>query len=337
MMMTAARPGTTTQSVVVRDLTVSVATAQGRFNVIESVGFSIAPGEMIGLVGESGSGKSVTGSAICRLLPPVMRQESGEVWLDGENLSELSEREMRRRRGSLVSVIPQDPMTSLDPSFTIGHQIMNVLRAHGYSRREAKARALETLHLVRIADPERRFNQYPHQVSGGMRQRVLIAMAISCGPKLLIADEPTTALDATTQAQVLELLKSLGEELQMATIFTTHDLGVAREMCSRVVVMYAGQIVESGRLEEVFEAPRHPYSERLLASIPSPTRGLLSGGIPGRVPPVTAFPSGCRFSPRCEHALAGRCTDGENPLVEMADRNVRCVRIGELSLKGVYE
>jgi oligopeptide/dipeptide ABC transporter ATP-binding protein len=321
--------------VVVDNLTVSLAVGRNRFNVVEQVGFSIAPGEMLGLVGESGSGKSVTGAAICKLLPRVMKQESGQIRVAGIEISALSEREMARYRGSLVSVVPQDPTTSLDPCFTIGHQIMDVLRAHGRSRREAREQALEKLRQVRISDPERRFNQYPHEVSGGMRQRVLIAMAISCGPRLLIADECTTALDATTQAQILELLRSLSVELRMATIFTTHDLGVAREMCSRVAVMYAGQIIEFGDLATVFERPRHPYTERLLASVPSRAHGLLSRGIPGRVPPLVNLPAGCRFHPRCEHAVAGLCTQGAIAPVRVGNHMVRCVRQDELRLEGV--
>ena len=325
-------------STVVRDLTVSMSTTQGRVNVVEGVGFSIAPGEMLGLVGESGSGKSVTGAAICGLLPAAMRRESGEIRVAGVTLTDLTEREMASKRGSLVSMIPQDPMTSLDPAFTIGHQVVDVLRAHGYSRKEARTRALEMLRLVKLSDPEHRFHQYPHEISGGMRQRVLIAMAICCDPSLLIADEPTTALDATTQAQILDLLRYLNDELGMATILTTHDLAVARQMCSQVVVMYGGQIVESADLEDVFRAPSHPYTEKLLlASTPVDEHGVLSKGIPGQVSPVGKFPPGCRFHPRCEYAVPGRCDQEGVALVRDDDREVRCVRAAELQLRGIFD
>lgn len=323
---------------VVRDLTVSLSTPRGRVNVVEGVGFSIAPGEMLGLVGESGSGKSVTGAAICGLLPATMRRESGDIRVAGVTLTDLTEREMESMRGSLVSTIPQDPMTSLDPAFTIGHQVMDVLRAHGYSRNDARSRALEMLRLVKLSDPEHRFHQYPHEISGGMRQRVLIAMAICCEPSLLIADEPTTALDATIQAQILDLLRYLNEELGMATILTTHDLAVARQMCNRVVVMYGGQIMESGDLDDVFCDPAHPYTEKLLiASAPVDDRGELSKGIPGQISTAGELPPGCRFHPRCEYSVPGRCDNGSIALVRNRDREVRCVRAAELELRGIFD
>lgn len=323
--------------VVVEGLEVSIRGASNPIRVVEEVEFSIGRGEMLGLVGESGSGKSVTGGAISKLLPRALQQTAGSIVVDGIEISTLTERQMARLRGSLVSVIPQDPTTNLDPCYTLGHQIMDVLRAHGRSRREARDQALTALQQVRIPDPERRLDQYPHQVSGGMKQRVLIAMAICCGPKLLIADECTTALDATTQAQILDLLRTLSHELDMATIFTTHDLGVAREMCSRLAVMYAGQVVESGDLDTIFASPRHPYTEKLLSAIPSRLRKGLPGGIPGRVPQLSNLPSGCRFHPRCDHALEGTCTAGRISLKRKPERTLRCARDGELTLKGIYQ
>jgi oligopeptide/dipeptide ABC transporter ATP-binding protein len=251
-------------------------------------------------------------------------------------LLQLPESAMNSIRGNDIGVIFQDPMTSLDPAFTIGSQISAVLRRHTASNRQAaRRRAVELLGLVGIGDPARRVDQYPHQLSGGMRQRVMIAIAIACEPKLLIADEPTTALDATTQAQILELIKDLSQTLGMSTIITTHDLGVVAEVCDTVAVMYAGQIVEQGTTEQIFYSPQHPYTERLLRSLPRV--GVLDDikGIPGRPPTAGHYPAGCRFAARCEFT-AEDCTMKPIDLETLGDaRQARCVRVHNLSLPGV--
>ena len=312
----------------IRSLAVSIETA--RLPVVQDVSLTVAEGQILGLVGESGSGKTMTGLAAARLLPEVAHVEAGTVTVDGIEILGLSERQMRPLRGSLVSMIFQDPMSSLDPACTVGEHLMEVLAAHGAQRAELRRLAVEALAEVAIPAPEHRMGHYPHQLSGGMRQRVLIAMALACQPRLLIADEPTTALDATTQAQVLDLVRSLTRQRRMATILTTHDLGVVAELCDTVAVMYAGQIVETGDVASVFRRPRHPYTERLLAS----TRDVLAGTIPGRVPRPQEMPPGCRFQPRCGHALP-RCATQQVSL-EPADAGmVRCLRADELVLEGV--
>jgi peptide/nickel transport system ATP-binding protein len=306
--------------------------------VVTGASLTVARREIVGLVGESGSGKSLTSLAVARLLDPrVARVTGGSVTLFGRELLGLPEPAMRAVRGKEVGMIFQDPMTSLDPAFTTGYQLTSVLRRHtGLGRRAARLRALELLGLVGIADPRRRIDQYPHQLSGGMRQRVMIAMAIACEPKVLIADEPTTALDATTQAQILELIKTLAATMHMSTIITTHDLGVVAEVCDRVAVMYAGQIVEQADTEQLFYHPRHPYTERLLRSLPRVGAAQDLIGIPGQPPRAGNFPSGCRFAARCGYALTPECTATVPVLRSLeGDRAARCVRTADLELTGV--
>jgi oligopeptide/dipeptide ABC transporter ATP-binding protein len=302
--------------------------------VVEDVSFAVGAGEVVGLVGESGSGKTVTSLAIMRLIPsPPGRITAGRVDFDGRPLLDLSFREMRAVRGRELAMIFQDPMSSLNPAFTVGDQIAEAVRLHeGLSARAAHRRALEMLDHVGIPAARRRVRQYPHQFSGGMRQRVMIAMALACRPRLLIADEPTTALDVTVQAQILELLRELRREMGLSVIVVTHDLGVVADICDRVLVMYAGQIVETADVEPLFRRPTHPYTEGLLRAMPR-----VDGGAPiaigGRVPPAGQYPVGCRFHPRCPYAREG-CRVGPVPLVAHAGSLTRCVRAHELVLGG---
>jgi peptide/nickel transport system permease protein len=321
----------------VEDLQVEFDTPSGPLRVVDGVTLSVAPGEVLGLVGESGSGKSVTSMAIMRLIPsPPGRITGGSVLFEGRNLLELPFDEMRELRGNQLSMVFQDPMSSLDPAFTVGHQLVEGIRLHQSVRRgEASARAVELLDLVGIPDAKGRMDEYPHRLSGGMRQRVMIAMALLNEPKFLIADEPTTALDVTIQAQILELLKRLQEELGMSMIFVTHDLGVVADICDRVLVMYAGQIVEQANVHDLYAQPMHPYTEALLGAIPraDETRERLVT-IPGVVPVPDAFPHGCRFAPRCPYAVAA-CAEEAITLdaVNGAGRLTRCIRHGELTAK----
>ena len=322
----------------VQDLEIALVGGDRPVPVVTGVSLTVARGEIVGLVGESGSGKSLTSLAVTRLLDPrVARVTAGSVTLYGKELLGLPEPAMRAVRGKEIGMIFQDPMTSLDPAFTTGYQLTSVLRRHtGLGRRAARGRAVELLGLVGIADPRRRVDQYPHQLSGGMRQRVMIAMAIACEPKVLIADEPTTALDATSQAQILELVRALAETMRMATIITTHDLGVVAEVCDRVAVMYAGQVVERAGTEQLFYRPRHPYTERLLQSLPRVGAAHQLAGIPGQPPRAGHFPAGCRFAARCGYATESECTAAVPALRQLADdRSARCVRTDELELIGV--
>lgn len=290
----------------VRDLVVEFETEQGILRAVDRISFDVAAGESLGIVGESGCGKSVTALAILGLVPsPPGRIVSGSVTLAGRELVGLPESKLRRIRGREVSMIFQEPMTALNPVFTVGNQMIEVLRRHqGLSRREARDRAIELLRLVGIPAPESRISEYPHQLSGGMRQRIMIAMAVSCGPKVLIADEPTTALDVTTQAQVLEQINELQEELETSLILITHDLGVIAETCQRALVMYCGQIVEQADVLDLFERPHHPYTAGLLASVPRIREKKLDRlpTIRGMVPDLQALPAGCRFVDRCDKA-----------------------------------
>ncbi len=294
----------------VRDLSIEFATEEGIVPAVDRVSFDVLPNETLGLVGESGCGKTVTGLSILRLIPmPPGRIAGGSIELNGRDLVPLAARDIEDVRGRDISMIFQEPMTALNPVFTIGSQMVDVLRRHrDLSRREARAVAAEMLAKVNIPEPASRLDDYPHQLSGGMRQRVMIAMALSCKPQLLIADEPTTALDVTTQAQVLEQIRGLQAEFRMAVILVTHDLGVVAETCRRAVVMYCGSIVESGTVEELFGHPRHPYTAGLLASIPRLRRERLPElpVIPGRVPDLLALPTGCRFADRCPR-VQDRC------------------------------
>lgn len=274
---------------------------RSQLHVVDGVSLSVRAGEILGIAGESGCGKSMTASAILGLIPPPGRISSGQIWLGDRDLTMLSEAELQKIRGKEIGAIFQDPMSALDPAMTIGRQIAEPLRVHeGMSRAQAANRAAELLAMVGVPDPRHRLSDYPHQFSGGMAQRVVIARALSCNPKVLLADEPTTALDVTVQGQVLDLLTDLQEQLNMAIVFVTHDLGVVADICDRVAVMYAGQVVETGRCDEVFAQPRHPYTSALLASIPANSSGAgRLATVPGRVPPPWLWPSSCRFQDRC--------------------------------------
>jgi oligopeptide/dipeptide ABC transporter ATP-binding protein len=286
----------------VEGLSVAFDTEQGERRVVEDVSFTVGAGETVGLVGESGCGKSVTAMSIMRLLPsPPSRAFSGRIVFESHDLLMLSTDAMRQVRGNRIGMVFQEPMTSLNPVLSIGYQVEEVLRLHrGVGQKEAKRQALDMLRLVGIGAPERRLSQYPHQLSGGLRQRVMIAIALICRPQLLIADEPTTALDVTIQAQILDLLRRLKREMGMALLLITHDLGVVAEMCDQVVVMYAGRIVEQAPAMELFKHPRHPYTAGLLAAMPrlTPKGGKLPS-IPGTVPPPGKRGVGCSFAERC--------------------------------------
>jgi peptide/nickel transport system ATP-binding protein len=304
----------------VRDLTTSFATDAGAFNAVDGVSFSLQAGRTLGLVGESGCGKSVTALSIMGLVAsPPGRIASGEIRFEGANLLELSPAAMRAVRGDRISMIFQEPMTSLNPAFTIGDQIVEgILKHRRIGREAAKRQAIEMLERVRMPSPEQRYDDYPHRLSGGMRQRAMIAMALALRPRLLIADEPTTALDVTIQAQILELMRILRDETAAAIILITHDLGVVAEIAQDVAVMYAGRIVEKAPVESLFSDPQHPYTIGLLGSIPKlhlEQRRLPA--IEGQVPDPLAIPAGCRFSPRCPFATP-KCRAEEPPLVAVA-------------------
>ncbi|MCP5150423.1 MAG: ABC transporter ATP-binding protein [Ectothiorhodospiraceae bacterium] len=320
----------------VRDLRTEFRTEDGIFAAVDGVDFELAAGEVLGIVGESGSGKSVTALSILGLIPsPPGRVARGEILFEGRDLLKLREREMRAVRGADISMIFQEPMTSLNPVFTIGDQIVETIRFHeSVSVAAARARAVELLELVGIPSPRERLSEYPHQLSGGMRQRVMIAIALSCQPKLLLADEPTTALDVTIQAQILDLLRRLQAELGMAVIIITHDLGVVAEFAQRAIVMYAGKVVEHATVEELFERPLHPYTEGLLASLPvlDEDQNRLQA-IPGVVPSPFDLPPGCRFSPRCQYARPP-CLAGEPALMRRDGRDVACIRHQDYRLPG---
>ena len=322
----------------VRDLVTSFATDTGVVRAVDQVSFEVPRSATVALVGESGCGKSVTALSIMRLVAsPPGRIESGAVELEGRDLLRLSEREMREVRGNLVSMIFQEPMTSLNPVYTVGWQIGEAIVLHERkSRRQARARALELMRLVGIPEPETNIDAYPHQLSGGQRQRVMIAMALACQPKLLLADEPTTALDVTIQAQILELLRDLQQRLAMSVLLITHDLGVVAENAERVVVMYAGRVVESAPVRELFAKPMHPYTRGLLDSIPQaghatgePRRRRLRT-IEGIVPDMRSLPPGCRFADRCPMRI--EACENEPPLEDVAPgRTARCWRAAEVS------
>jgi oligopeptide/dipeptide ABC transporter ATP-binding protein len=310
----------------IEDLSVAFQTERGMARVVEGLSFTVAAGRIVGLVGESGCGKSVTARAIMRLLPsPPAEVEADRIALDGENLLALDERAMRDVRGSRIGMIFQEPMTSLNPTFPVGFQVGETLRLHrnmgGAAIRE---RVLELLRMVGIGAPERRFDQYPHELSGGLRQRVMIAMALACHPKLLIADEPTTALDVTIQAQILELLARLRDELGMAILLITHDLGVVAEYADEVIVMYAGKLVEWADVRGLFRQPRHPYTQGLLNSMPriAGRAGRLPT-IPGAVPSPLERPPGCPFAGRCPRVLE-RCRERFPPLAWQDRHGLAC-------------
>jgi oligopeptide/dipeptide ABC transporter ATP-binding protein len=294
-------------------------THEGIVKAVDNVNFSVNQGETLGIVGESGSGKSVTALSIMRLIPqPPGKIVSGEIVFEGKNLCTLSEKEMRKIRGRKISMIFQEPMTSLDPVFTIGHEIVETILLHqNVAKKEATERAIQMLEVVGIPDAYRRMKNYPHELSGGMRQRIMIAMALSCNPALLIADEPTTALDVTIQAQILRLMNDLKKKFNTAVLMITHDLGVISEMCDYVAVMYAGHIVEYTDIYTIFEKPMHPYTKGLSKSIPrmdKETKNLET--IKGIVPNLLHLPPGCPFAPRCEYAF-DRCFKEMPKLIEV--------------------
>ena len=311
----------------VRDLHVEFDTPTGPVAAVSGVGFDIANEQTVALVGESGSGKSVTSLAIMGLLDSRAKVR-GEVRIGGRNLLDLSEAQLREVRGREIAMVFQDPMSSLDPLYSVGNQLVETIRLHtDLTRMQAIERAAELLDQVGIPDPRSRLKAYPHQMSGGQRQRVMIALALACSPRLLIADEPTTALDVTIEAQILELIRELQREYRMSVLLVTHDMGVVAEMADRVVVYYAGQVVETGRADRVLLHPRHPYTAALFKGVPTPStdRALPLTAIGGAVPNPREFPSGCRFHPRCDLAY-GRCVDGAVPLfpLEGGTRYSRC-------------
>ena len=304
-------------------------TEAGTVRAVDGVSLLVRKGETLGIVGESGCGKSVTALSVLRLIPnPPGKIVGGTIHLEGRDLLKLPENEMRKVRGASISMIFQEPMTSLNPVFTVGDQIAEGIRLHQrLSKRESWNKAIEMLRIVRVADPDRRVKEYPHQMSGGMRQRVMIAMALSCNPQLLIADEPTTALDVTIQAQILELLNQLKAELGMAVMLITHDLGVVADTAARVAVMYAGRVVEEAPVMELFTNPKHPYTQGLLASIPrieKAERRPRLQAIPGMVPDMLDLPRGCKFQARCTK-LFEPCSGEEPELKSVApNHRVRC-------------
>jgi peptide/nickel transport system ATP-binding protein/oligopeptide transport system ATP-binding protein len=314
----------------VRNLTTSFRSDQGTVTAVEDVSFDLFPGESLGLVGESGCGKTVTSKSIMRLLPGHRSFFSPEsrVELQGQNLTTITERQMREVRGNRIAMIFQEPMTALNPVFTVGWQLDEALKQHtSLSRKDRRDKAIEMLALVEMSNPATRLREYPHQLSGGMRQRVMIAIALCCEPDILIADEPTTALDVTIQAQILRLMEDLKQRLGTAILLITHDLGVVAQVCDRVAVMYAGQIVETARVRDLFHSPQHPYTRGLLDSIPKsgPTEhGKRLPAIPGIVPSLWNLPSGCRFHERCSHCEE-KCRTEPPQLDSLADdRSVRC-------------
>ncbi|WP_135466369.1 ABC transporter ATP-binding protein [Crenalkalicoccus roseus] len=311
-----------------RDLHVRFVTRDRTVHAVNGVDMDLAPGEVLCILGESGSGKSVTLRALMRLLPRTAKVE-GRIEVAGRDVQAMTERELADFRGGDVAMIFQEPMTALDPVFTIGRQIAETVERHeGVSRRAAEARALELLELVQIPSAKRRLSAYPHELSGGLRQRAMIAVALACRPKLLLADEPTTALDATVQIQVLLLLRSLQEQMGMGVIFVTHDLGVAGEIADRVAVMYAGKVVEEGPVGAMMRAPLHPYPKGLLgATVHAGLRGRRLTTIPGAPPSLETLPAGCAFAPRCPEAEPACTADDPAPRRPAPDRMARCIKV----------
>jgi peptide/nickel transport system ATP-binding protein len=334
------QPATKTQPVLqVKNLSTCFKTDLGVVTAVDDVTFDLYPGETLGIVGESGCGKTVTSKSIMRLLPEHLsfQKPGSQVLFGGRNLLEAGSEEMRKVRGDRIAMIFQEPMTSLNPVFKIGWQLDEALRYHtSLDKAGRRARAIEMLRLVEMPEPDRRVDEYPHQLSGGMRQRVMIAMALCCEPDILIADEPTTALDVTIQAQILDLMKGLKEKLNTAIMLITHDLGVVAQVCDRVMVMYAGRVIESASARDIFHRPKHPYTKALLESIPrsgARQHGSRLPTIPGIVPSLFELPHGCRFQDRCELKEA-RCVDHEPELELHGERSWRChTPLGEMEVK----
>ena len=319
----------------VKNLCTSFTTEKGEVMAVNGVSFNLDKGKILGIVGESGSGKSVTAYSIMQILEKNGSIKQGEVLFKGEDITKLSEKQMRAFRGKCCSIIFQDPMTSLNPVFTIGNQLKEAIELHTERKgKEAEARAVEMLTLVGVNEPEKRIKQYPYELSGGMRQRVMIAMALACEPDILIADEPTTALDVTIQAQILELMEDIRAKKNTGILMITHDLGVVAEMCSRVVVMYAGRIVEEAPVQELFADPKHPYTQGLIGSVPKLGSGVESlPSIPGSVPDLSVMPKGCKFAPRCKYAM-DICHQQEPELADINEAGTRKCRCHLLNKTG---
>ena len=310
----------------VQNLHVSFDTYAGEVKAVRGVTFSLSEGEVLAIVGESGCGKSVTAQTIMKLNPmPPARIKEGSVQLGEHDIVAANEKEMQKIRGKEVSMIFQDPMTCLNPTKPVGKQIVEAIQHHRHlSKAEAKAEAIKYLSLVNIPNPEERAKQYPHEFSGGMRQRAMIAMALSCNPKLLIADEPTTALDVTIQAQIMELMKEMKEKTGVSIMLITHDMGVVAEMADKIMVMYAGMVIEYATAREIFKDPKHPYTKGLLASIPRKDKDIdRLYTIEGTVPSLTSMPKGCRFCDRCTCAME-KCRNEQPPMYQFGERSVRC-------------
>ncbi len=310
----------------INNLKTSFFTHFGEVKAIDGVSMYLNKGETLGIVGESGSGKSVTMLSVMKLLPDSAKIVSGDIVFDGQNLVGLNEKQMETIRGNKIGMIFQDPMTSLNPVFTIGNQIVETIMEHKkISKKEAEKNSLEILNLVSIPDPIKRMKQYPHELSGGMRQRVMIAIAICCNPKLLIADEPTTALDVTIQAQILDLMKDLRKKINMSIILITHDLGVVADICDRINVMYAGGIIEKGTIRDIFYNPKHPYTIGLLNSVPNPKNLIKEKLVPikGQPPDLLKPPKGCTFAPRCKYTM-NICLKNRPPFFNVGDGHEAC-------------
>ena len=327
----------------VKELRTSFFTDAGEVKAVDGISFQLDRGKVLGIVGESGSGKSVTAYSIMQILAPTGKIIGGSVKLDGQELVNAGEKVLRTVRGNKVSIIFQDPMTSLNPTYTVGHQLMEAILLHtNRNKQQARERALEMLRLVNINQPEKRLKQYPFELSGGMRQRVMIAMALACEPDILIADEPTTALDVTIQAQILDLMRDLQKQLGMAIIMITHDLGVVAQMCDEVVVMYAGSICEQGTADEIFYNPRHEYTKGLMRSIPTAdTKGQRLQPISGTPIDLLNMPAGCPFAPRCESAMKVCLTQRPERMLINDDHMATCwmnirqgVEDGTITLEG---
>ena len=302
----------------------------GAVKILNGIDFDINAGETLGIVGESGCGKSMTSLCIMQLLNTPPARIKGSIKLRGRELLKLNDKQMQNVRGNQISMIFQEPMTSLNPVFTVGNQLMETFILHqGLSKKEAREKAVELLKMVKIPLPEQRMKEFPYQLSGGMRQRVMIAMALACRPELLIADEPTTALDVTIQAQILDLMRQLQKEMGTAIAFITHDLGVVSEMCDRVIVLYCGEVMEEATIDDIFDNPKHPYTEGLMATLPKFDQPGHLPTIPGTVPPSGKYPAGCVFAPRCKYATE-QCHGCKPGLVDLGNgHKVRCFRYQE--------